>query len=97
MNKLKIEYIPIDKLKPWNKNPRTNDVAADKLTKLIESHGFINPIIATKDNIIRAGHTRLKSAQKNGLKEVPLFMLIWIISKQKHLHWLIIKVVNGKL
>ncbi len=70
-----IKYIPINLLKEWDLNPRKNDSAVDKLSKLIESHGFINPVIATKDNIIRAGHTRVKAAKKAGLKEVPVILI----------------------
>lgn len=69
---LKIEYIKISKLKNWNKNPRKNDPAVEKLSKLLETYGFISPIIATKDNIIRAGHTRLKAAKKLNMETVPV-------------------------
>jgi ParB-like chromosome segregation protein Spo0J len=70
--KSEIKYIPIKQLKAWGKNPRKNDKAAEKLVKLIEAHGFINPVICTRDNTIRAGHTRVKAANKAGLKEVPV-------------------------
>jgi len=71
MRKLKIEYIDIDRLKEWEKNPRINDEASKKLSKLIKNYGFINPIIATPDGVIRAGHTRYKAAKLNKLKKVP--------------------------
>jgi len=69
---LRIEYVPIGKLKPWKDNPRHNDDAAERLGGLFEAHGFINPIIATRDGTIRAGHTRYKAAKKKGMKEVPV-------------------------
>lgn len=72
---VQIQYIPINLLKEWNRNPRRNVPAIDKLSKLIEAHGFINPVIATNDNIIRAGHTRVKAAKKAGLKEVPVIFI----------------------
>lgn len=72
---IQIQYIPINLLKEWNRNPRRNDPAVDKLSKLIEAHGFINPVIATNDNVIRAGHTRVKAAKKAGLKEVPVIYI----------------------
>lgn len=72
MARLKLEYLPVKSLKAWGKNPRKNDIAAEKLTGLIEAHGFINPVICTRDNVIRAGHTRVKAANKAGLKEVPV-------------------------
>lgn len=69
---LQIQYINIDELKGWEKNPRINDDAAVKLAKLITEHGFIDPIIATPDGIIRAGHTRAKAAKIKGMEKVPV-------------------------
>ena len=70
--KLQLVYEPIAKLIPWAKNPRHNDEAAEKLCALMDKHGFINPIIATPDGVIRAGHTRLKAAIKLGYTELPV-------------------------
>ena len=69
---LKVEYVKITDLKEWNRNPRKNDRAAERLAKLIEKHGFINPVIATPDGVIRAGHTRIKAAKKLGIDKVPV-------------------------
>ncbi|HZK00929.1 MAG TPA: ParB N-terminal domain-containing protein, partial [Tissierellaceae bacterium] len=71
MNKLKIEYMNIEKLIPYINNPRLNDGAVDKVASSIKNFGFKNPIIIDKDNEIIAGHTRLKAARKLGLDEVP--------------------------
>lgn len=64
----------IEKLKPWKRNPRQNDEAVEKLVKVIldKNIGFVDPIIATPDGTIRAGHTRFKAALKAGLKTVPV-------------------------
>lgn len=75
MRKLKIEYVDIDRLKEWERNPRINDEASKKLSKLIKNYGFINPIIATPDGVIRAGHTRYKAAKLNKLKQVPVIFV----------------------
>ena len=80
MNKrLKTVYVDPAILIPWDKNPRKGlDAAASKLAKSIEQVGFINPIIATPDNIVRAGHTRLKAALKLKLTEVPvIYVPFW--------------------
>ena len=37
----------------------------------IKEFGFKNPIIIDKNNVIIAGHTRLESAKRLGMKEVP--------------------------
>lgn len=70
--KLQIEYVPLDKLSLWDKNPRRNEEAAERLVGLLEQHGFISPIIATRDGKIRAGHTRVKAARKAGMTEAPV-------------------------
>ena len=69
---MKIENIPISEIIPFKNNPRKNDQAVEIVMKSIKEFGFRNPIILDKDNIIIAGHTRLKAAQKLELKEVPV-------------------------
>lgn len=71
MNDLKIIYKSIDELIPYENNPRNNDKAIDGVAMSIEQFGFKNPIIVDKDNIIIAGHTRLKAAKKLGIEKVP--------------------------
>jgi len=71
---MKIEYIPIGEIIPYDKNPRKNDKAVDVLSKSIKEFGFKVPIVLDKDNIIVTGHTRLKAAMKLGMQEVPI---IW--------------------
>ena len=72
MPDLKIEYMNIEELIPNVNNPRKNDRAVDKVAGSISEFGFKNPIIIDKDNVIVAGHTRLLSARKLELKEVPV-------------------------
>ena len=71
-NKIKIEYLSIQEIKPYTKNPRKNDKAVDIVEKSIKEFGFKNPIIIDKNNEIIAGHTRLKAAIKLKIKEVPV-------------------------
>jgi DNA modification methylase len=80
--KLDITYIKLDLLTGWKKNPRINDEAAQKLVKLISEHGFIDPIIASPDNIIRAGHTRAKAAHLMGMEYVPVIYVKFKSEKQ---------------
>lgn len=72
LSKLKIEYIGTERLIPYINNPRINDNAVDVVAASIKEFGFKNPIIIDKENVIIAGHTRLKAAKKLGLKEVPV-------------------------
>lgn len=61
----------MDKITPYENNPRINDEAAEKLAEDIKRFGFRNPIYLDKDNVIINGHTRYKSAQLLGYTEVP--------------------------
>ena len=76
MDKLKIIYIPADNLHPLPGNPRkTKDPDAfDKLKKLIEAHGFQNPLQVWKDGgkyYILCGNHRFDAGKELGLTEFP--------------------------
>ena len=55
----------------YENNPRNNEAAIDAVAKSISEFGFKVPIVITKENIIIAGHTRLKASLKLGLATVP--------------------------
>jgi len=65
-----IKEIKITELKPYENNPRMNDGAVDAVANSIREFGFKVPIIIDKENVIVAGHTRLKAAQMLGLDKV---------------------------
>lgn len=71
---IKVQLVDINKVIPYDSNPRKNDEAVEEVAKSIQTFGFKNPIIVDKDFIIIAGHTRLKASQKLGLKEVPVIV-----------------------
>ena len=70
--KLEIEYVDINSIKPYENNPRKNDKAVEYVANSIKEFGFLNPIIIDKNNVIIAGHTRLESAKRLGMNEVPI-------------------------
>lgn len=72
MEKLEIKYIPINDIKPYKNNPRLNEDAIPYVMNSIKEFGFKNPIILDKNNVIVAGHTRLESAKRLDMKEVPV-------------------------
>lgn len=74
---LKIEYLPIGELTPYLKNPRKNDKAVDIVARSIAEYGFLVPVVIDKDNIIVAGHTRVKSVPK------AIILLNEMISKEE--------------
>lgn len=68
---MNITYIKIDKIKPYENNPRINDNAIDKVAESIKQFGFKQPIVLDKDYNIIVGHTRTKAAKKLNIDEVP--------------------------
>lgn len=67
-------YEIVENLKEYENNPRFNDEAVDKVANSIKEFGFKVPIVVDKDNVIVAGHTRLKAAKQLKLKEVPVIV-----------------------
>lgn len=61
----------INEVKPYEKNPRRNDDAVQYVAESLKHFGWKQPIVVDRNNIVVAGHTRLKAAKKLGLKEVP--------------------------
>lgn len=61
----------VSELIPYDKNPRRNDAAVKYVKASIEQFGFKVPIVIDANNIIVAGHTRLKAAKELGMEEVP--------------------------
>ena len=64
----------IEKVKPYENNPRKNDDAVNEVAKSIKTFGFKNPIIVDKKFVIIAGHTRLKASIQLGLTHVPVIV-----------------------
>lgn len=72
----KIEYLPIDKLRPAKRNPRTHSKKqTEKLYAIIRQFGFINPIIIADNGTIIAGHLRFQVAKLMCLAEVPVIRI----------------------
>lgn len=79
---MKIESVAIDKVKPYEKNPRLNEATIDKLAKSIKEFGFRQPLVVDSSFNIIAGHTRLLAAKKLGLSEVPIHIADNLTPKQ---------------
>ena len=61
----------ISELKEYENNPRDNTQAVEAVANSIKEFGFKVPIIIDNENIIIAGHTRLKATILLELTEVP--------------------------
>lgn len=71
---MQIVKMPVDGLIEYENNPRFNDDAVEPVARSIESFGFKVPIVVDSNNVIIAGHTRLKAAKFLGLDEVPVIV-----------------------
>ena len=65
---------PINRLVPYEKNPRKNDSAVDRMCASIEEFGFKIPCLVRGDGEVVDGHLRLKAANKLGITEVPVIL-----------------------
>jgi len=71
LKKMNIVQKKIVDLIEYVNNPRHNDEAVDAVAKSISEFGFKVPVIITTDNVIVAGHTRVKACKKLSIDEVP--------------------------
>ncbi|MCU0972778.1 MAG: DNA modification methylase [Burkholderiales bacterium] len=69
-----VEWVPRARLTPNPANPRLNDAAVEPVAGSIKRFGFKVPIVARRDGMVVAGHTRLRAAAHLGLETVPV---IW--------------------
>lgn len=82
---LKIEYLPISAIKPYEKNARKHqNLDIDNIALSIEKYGFNDPIGIYGDaNIIVEDHGRLLAAKKLGMKELPCVRLDHMTDEQR--------------
>ena len=68
----RIELWPIDRLRPYERNPRTHSEAqVDQIAASMVEFGWTNPVLVDEQGGMLAGHGRLLAARKLGLAEVP--------------------------
>jgi hypothetical protein len=74
LQQIQLEQITINDLRPDPANPRRiSDQELEALTRSIREFGFVDPIIARReDKTIIGGHQRLVAARKLGYKTVPV-------------------------
>lgn len=82
---LKIEYLPVTALKPYERNARKHrDFDVDKIVESIRVFGFDDPIgVWSEENIIVEGHGRLLAAKKLGMATVPCIRLDHLTDEQR--------------
>ena len=82
---LKIEYLPIKALKPYEKNTRKHQKKdVDNIAKSIEKYGMCDAIgIWGEQNIIVEGHGRMLACKQLGMTEVPCVRLDHLTDEQR--------------
>lgn len=85
MNELKIEYLPVDSLTPYEGNARKHapdDIESIKIS--IQNDGFNDPIgIWGTNNLIVEGHGRQIAAKELGMETVPCIRLDHMTDEQR--------------
>jgi hypothetical protein len=75
MDKLKIEYVNIDSIKPYKNNAKQHPKEQiEQIKKSIEKFEMIDPIGIWNNEIVE-GHGRLIACKELGMKEVPIIRL----------------------
>lgn len=79
-----IEMWPLERLVPYERNPRTHSPEqVMRIAASIEQFGFNNPLLVDSQDGIIAGHGRLLAARQLGLGEVPVIVLDHLTDAQR--------------
>lgn len=89
--KLKVEYYPIDSIKPYENNAKIHtEEQVAQIIRSIQEFGMNDPIaIWSEDNIIIEGHGRLMACKELGMKEVPVIRLDDLTDEQRKAYTLV--------
>ena len=83
MEKLKIEYVDINSIKPYEKNAKLHpEEQIEQIEKSIEQFGMDDPIGIWKDEIVE-GHGRLIACKELGYTEVPIIRLDHLTDEER--------------
>jgi ParB-like chromosome segregation protein Spo0J len=86
---LKIEYVPIDSIKPYSKNAKLHPAEQiEQIKKSIQEFGF-KDAIAVWNNEVVEGHGRLLAAKELGMKELPIVRLDDLTDEQRRAYALV--------
>ena len=81
---MRIEYLLVDDLRPYQNNPRLHSkTQIDKLARAISDFGFLIPILIDDQNMVLAGHARIEAAKKLASRNVPCIRAGHLTEAQK--------------
>ena len=83
MEQLKIEYVDINSIKPYEKNAKKHpEEQIEQIKKSIEQFGMDDPIGIWKDTVVE-GHGRLIACKQLGMTKVPVIRLDHLTDEQR--------------
>ena len=83
MEKLKIEYVDINSIKPYKNNTKTHPKEQiEQIKKSIEKFGMDDPIGIWKNEIVE-GHGRLIACKELGMTEIPIIRLDHLTDEER--------------
>lgn len=86
---LKIEYVPIEDIKPYANNAKTHPAEQiEQIKKSIEQFGFNDPIAVWHEEVVE-GHGRLIAATEMGIDTVPIIRLDNLTDEQRRAYGLV--------
>lgn len=79
-----VEWVSIESLRAYQKNSRTHSKEQiGQIAKSIKEFGFTNPVLASEEGEIIAGHGRVDAARELGMVEVPVIRLGYLTPSQR--------------
>lgn len=82
-NKLKVEYIDIDTIKPYKNNAKLHPKEQiEQIKKSIENFGMNDPIGIWKNEIVE-GHGRILACKELGYKQIPVIKLDHLTDEER--------------
>ena len=84
MERLKVEYLNIDELKPYKNNAKIHTAEQiEQIKNSIQKFGMNDPIAIGKDNLIVEGHGRLIACKELNITEVPIIRLDHLTDEER--------------
>lgn len=80
---MKMMKLALDKIKPYENNPRKNDDAVNAVAESIRQCSYITPIIVDENYVIIAGHTRYKALIALNVEEADVLVCSHLSEEDK--------------
>ena len=79
----RLEVWPIDKIVPYENNPRKNDQAVPDVVESIKQCENLDPIEVDENGVILSGHTRLKALKQLEYEKTEVLVYTGLTEEQK--------------